>query len=442
MAAEFEAKQLANARQHLAELEKLSPRDPSLYYRVGNLFKEQRMADEADAMLERSAQLLAEGESSPSHPLNISDIRLEIARLRFERRDYVGALQSLEKFETAKAEPQAQAFAREVEGDALLAAGKAEQAQLSLRQAVQLNPSKPDTFFRWAWALLMTSDLEEAKKVVLAANSRWPQDPEVPLLFAVLERERMPKRAGVRFTADWHLKGEGMVCCPCSVPCPCRSNGRPTHRHCENTGVFHIAQGHYGDVSLAGFTFAAVGAEMGEAGLPSSLYVNSAASDEQLIALERIFQSFEPIRPFLFLDVKRVSLALAQPDEKTYQVNVPGVFEIKIRRDLDGTGKPLLETAALDSFSNRLEYARNLIYKVWAWDGSLRWDYSGRQANFRTIDLDARDYHERTMLAQFADGSGFFNRKQLALIKSLGLPTLPSYPRVTDGASGRTCTGQ
>jgi hypothetical protein len=100
---------------------------------------------------------------------------------------------------------------------------------------------------------------------------------------------------------------------------------------------------------------------MGQEGIPTSLYVDSSASDEELIALERIFQSFEPTRPFMFLDVKRVPLALARPDEKTYQVNVPGVLELKIRRELDARSEPLRQTAALDYFSNRLEYARNLI---------------------------------------------------------------------------------
>ncbi len=442
MAAEFEVKQLAPGRQHLAELQKLAPRNPALYYQVGSLFKQQHMLDDADGMLERSAGLLAEGESSPMLPRSLSDIRLEIAHLRFDRHDYLGALQSLDKFDWATAEPQAQAFAREVEGESLLAGGKAQQAKERLRQAVALNPSDPELFFRCAWALLMAGDLAEAAKMASTASNRWPQDPEVPLLFAVLERERMPKRAHLPFTADWHLKGEGMVCCPCNVPCPCRSNGHPTHRHCENTGVFHIAQGHYGDVSLDGFTFASVDAAMGEGGLPSALYVNGSASDEQLIALERIFQGFDPMRPFLFLDVKRVPLALARPDANTYEVHVSGVFDIKIRRDLDDTGKPQLETAALDNFSNRLEYARNLLYKVWDAEGGLRWDYSGRQANFRTIDLDARDYRERTMLSQFTDGAGFFNAKQLDLIKNQKLPTLASYPKDTNGPSHRSCAGQ
>ncbi len=240
----------------------------------------------------------------------------------------------------------------------------------------------------------------------------------------------MPERARVPFSADWHLKGEGLVCCPCTVPCPCRSNARPTYGHCENTGVYRISEGHYGSIPLDGFTFAAVDASMGAESIPSTLYVDTSATDDQLIALERIFQTFNPLTPFLFLNVERAKVSLVNSqEEKTYEVDIPGVLHIKIRRQLDSQGEPLLRTAAVDYFSNTIEYAQNLTYKAWNPDGSIRWDFSGRQANFRTVDLDSRDYRDQTMLIQHADGAGYFNERQLELIKSLKLPTLRSYPK-------------
>lgn len=72
-----------------------------------------------------------------------------------------------------------------------------------------------------------------------------------------------------------------------------------------------------------------------------------------------------------------------------------------------------------------------MTYKVWDEDGSLRWDYSNRQANFRTVDVDSRAYWEGKMLIQYVDGSGYFNKEQLELIKSLNLPTLRNYPKPT-----------
>ena len=52
--------------------------------------------------------------------------------------------------------------------------------------------------------------------------------------------------------ASWRLKGDGVVCCPCRVPCPCRTNANPSYSHCEATLFLRIKQGHYGDVNLDG----------------------------------------------------------------------------------------------------------------------------------------------------------------------------------------------
>jgi hypothetical protein len=90
---------------------------------------------------------------------------------------------------------------------------------------------------------------------------------------------------------------------------------------------------------------------------------------------------------------------------------------------------PSIRTAVLDDFSNVIEYAQNLIFRVWGADGRLKMDYSRRQANFRRIDLDYKGYQDGLMLKQFADGSGYFDRKQLQIIKEQKLPMLAKYPR-------------
>jgi len=428
IAAEFQTKQTASAERHVAEIQRLAPRDPWLFHQLGNILHQDHRLDEAEAMLERSAELLA-ADSSSSRGLTLSGLALEIAWVRFEQHDFTGALQSLEKFDWGNASPEDRARALEIQGDAWLATGNVAAAREKLRQATEAYPSELEYLLHLAWAELMGGNVEGAAKVATAAKDRWPQSPEVGMLQAVVSRERAPARARVPLGGQWHLKGEGLVCCPCTVPCPCRSNAPSTHKHCENTGVYHIAQGRYKDVRLDGLTFASVEAAMGEENVPSTLYVNASATDEQLIALERIYQSFKPLQPFVLLSIKRVPLALVSPDEKTYEAEVPGLFKIAIRRQLNNSGNPQLETAALDYFSNRLEYARNLVYKVWNPEGGLRWDYSGRQANFRRIDLDARDYNEQEMLIQYGDGSGYFTKKELELIKSQKLPTLAKYPR-------------
>jgi hypothetical protein len=133
------------------------------------------------------------------------------------------------------------------------------------------------------------------------------------------------------------------------------------------------------------------------------------------------------------MNVERVPISYRKSEDgKTYEVEIPGVVRLKVRRQLDSQGRSAYRTAALDDFSNVLEYANNLTYVVWNKDGSPKWDFSGRQANFRLVDVDSADYKLGKMLKQFADGSGYFNARQLKLIEELRLPVLSSYPRPTE----------
>ena len=129
-------------------------------------------------------------------------------------------------------------------------------------------------------------------------------------------------------------------------------------------------------------------------------------------------QSFSPLQPSIVTNVERAPIIFAAPGENGYAVSIPNVLEIRVRRMLNRAGKPVFATTALDQFSNAIEYAQNLTYKFWDQRGALKWDYSGRQANFRSFDLDSRDYTNQSMLIQFADGSGSLNKKQLELIES------------------------
>jgi hypothetical protein len=78
--------------------------------------------------------------------------------------------------------------------------------------------------------------------------------------------------------------------------------------------------------------------------------------------------------------------------------------------------------AATDHFSNVLQYAQNLRYWMHDKEANLDFDYSRRQANYRVVDLDASQYRSRSMLIQYPEGQGWFNEKQLQLIKAQKLP--------------------
>jgi Flp pilus assembly protein TadD len=423
--AELQLRRTDEARQDAARIRERFPRDPALAYRTGKALLEYSLIDDAEAELERAAGLLTEpGDKPPSSGLNSSDLHLQLARLRFDRHDYTGTLHEFGAVSLAGVADPLRASAMHLEGQALVGVGRASEAVEKLRQASQMNPANPEYLVHLTWAQLLAGDATTAAATAQSAASRWPDVADVRLMQTLLKREAAPARAKVPLSRDWQLKGEGMVCCPCKSPCPCRSNGPPTYGHCENTGLMRIHQGHYGSVSLDGFQFVSFNNEMETRTAPDTLYVEPSATDEQLIALERIMQSFNPLQPSMLVNVERVPILFrASGRDNVYELKIPKLLEMRIRRRLTPAGEPLFAAAALDQFSNRIEYARNLTYKLWDGNGALKWDYSGHQANYRVIDLTSRAYTDQTMLIQFADGSGTFTKKQTDLIQSQKLPS-------------------
>ncbi len=428
--AEVELNRLDEARTHLKQIETLSPENPEIAYRLGVLFFEHHMPSEAEAELERAARLL-EGQTGPRPPsISPAVLYLDLAQLRFKRKDYWQALRELSKIQLATLSSKDQAQVLRLEARVLVASGKPTQAVTKIRQVTQRNTANAEDLIQQAWAELLSGDVKAARDSIAIARTESPDATDLRQTAALVEREALPPRSKIPLSQDWHLKGEGLVCCPCKVPCPCRSNALSSEGHCETAGAFRIDRGHYGDIRLDGFLYVALTGAMDTLGTPLTLFVERTATDEQLIALERIYQAFDPLHPLMFLAIERLPISFSNlPASQTYEVEIPGRVHLKIRRQLDENGRPLMQTAALDHFSNTIEYVQNVTDTVWDKAGGLQWDFSHRQANLRFIDLDGRDYQNGMMLVQFYDYSGFFNQKQLELIKTLNLPMLSNYPR-------------
>jgi len=424
VATELSLKQVDDARRQLALLLQIHNPDPWASFRLGKLLQEHDLTQEAKARFEIAIALL---EASPNlQPgSTLSDLHLQIAHVRYDHRDFAGAIESLSKVEEASLDSKSQAEALNLQGLILLRFGKLDEGRPKLQRAAEQDPSSADHTFYWVWAELLAGHTAIAVQGAENAQRRWPGNPDIRLVRAIAQQQTLPERARIPFLAHWHLKGEGFVCCPCKVPCPCRSNGPPTYGHCESTGAYRVGEGKYDDIRLDGLVLILADACMGGDKAPARVYVDPSVSTEQIICMERIFQGLDPRRPFIFSAVNRARIIYEASDQaRLLTVRVPGAVEMKIRRRLNGEGKPLLETAAMDRFSNVIEYAQNLTYKMWDKGGTLTLDYSGRQANFRRFDLDAQDFLNLKMLLQYADGIGRFNEKQLELIDSLKLPRL------------------
>jgi hypothetical protein len=171
-----------------------------------------------------------------------------------------------------------------------------------------------------------------------------------------------------------------------------------------------------------------------------TLYINASASDEQIAALQNILRDMSTSKRAHFERVRRVDLSYAISDDRTlYTIDSPSLLRIKARMRTDLRGRPRQQTAAYDPWSNVIAYMDNLEYRFSDTEAGKKWDYSGRQANFRSFVTTQQMYRRGEMLAQYPESRGFFNARQLEIIRKQKLPMLKAYPRAGKGAS--CCSG-
>ena len=53
----------------------------------------------------------------------------------------------------------------------------------------------------------------------------------------------------------YHLKGHLLAACSCDWGCPCSFEARPTQGFCEGNYAWHIEEGQYQGMPMAGSTF-------------------------------------------------------------------------------------------------------------------------------------------------------------------------------------------
>jgi hypothetical protein len=92
---------------------------------------------------------------------------------------------------------------------------------------------------------------------------------------------------------EWRLAGDWFDICSCNIPCPCEFAQAPTNNACQGMLVWHIRQGHFGNVQLDGFNLLALAAFEGNlwAGAKArlGLFIDEKADERQRKALQTIF---------------------------------------------------------------------------------------------------------------------------------------------------------
>jgi hypothetical protein len=94
----------------------------------------------------------------------------------------------------------------------------------------------------------------------------------------------------------WQVRGAYFETCNCQVACPCNFTGAPTEGECKVVVAWHVDEGRYGAVDLAGLNaalFAYTPGHMMEGKWQVALYTDERASPEQAEALGKIFSGQE-----------------------------------------------------------------------------------------------------------------------------------------------------
>lgn len=232
-------------------------------------------------------------------------------------------------------------------------------------------------------------------------------------------------RAAAQAGTNWSLKGDGIVCCPCQTPCPCRTNAKASYGHCEATLFLRIKQGHYENVRLDGMNVVESGGMCAIDYHPrSALYFSSSDSAGRSAAYMKLVSSLSPV-PLTFPHVQAVALSVRVRDDHLFSISIPGILEMVVDRNWGLSSPPMPMVAAPDAYANLLQYVQNIRYSIHDPAAELDFDYSRRQANYRVVDVSGGQYRTKSMLIQFADGKGWFSSGQMALISAQNL-TIPN----------------
>ncbi|MBW5483908.1 DUF1326 domain-containing protein [Streptomyces bambusae] len=136
----------------------------------------------------------------------------------------------------------------------------------------------------------------------------------------------------------WHVEGDWFDTCRCDVPCPCTFAQSPTYGECDGVLAWHVREGHYGAVPLAGLNVLMLGSFVGNVWAEHSdsyaaLFFDERADEAQREALQMIFGGqagswpAELVSMAAFevrgIDTAPIEFEVAE-DLGTWRVSIPG----------------------------------------------------------------------------------------------------------------------
>jgi hypothetical protein len=195
----------------------------------------------------------------------------------------------------------------------------------------------------------------------------------------------------------WHVKGELMLSCNCTVFCPCvLSLGKhpPTEGYCQTWGGIRIDDGRYGEIDLSGLKMGLmieIPGQMSRGNWSAGVYVSNEADVYQVKALTRIMTGEAGGTTRLLSILVGRFLGVWQEDI-TYKVEGE-VRRFSIPKIIEGEIVPVAgkEKGRYTTIENSLYWIGPQIIVAEAQKSRLRahgrnWDFRGRSAEICKLD--------------------------------------------------------
>jgi hypothetical protein len=195
----------------------------------------------------------------------------------------------------------------------------------------------------------------------------------------------------------WHIKGELMLSCNCTVFCPCvLSLGKhpPTEGHCQTWGGIKIDQGRYAEVDLSGIKLGLmieIPGQMSRGNWTAGVYIGNEADIYQIKALTRIMSGQAGGTTRLLSILVGRFLGVWQEDI-TYEID-GDVRRFAIPKIIEGEIAPITgkEPGRHTTIENSQYWIGSQIIVAEARKSRLRahgrnWDFRGRSAEICRLD--------------------------------------------------------
>jgi hypothetical protein len=196
----------------------------------------------------------------------------------------------------------------------------------------------------------------------------------------------------------WHIKADYVETCNCDFGCPCNFSGFPTYGFCRALVLYHIKEGEYGAVNLAGVdvVFAASWPKaIHEGGGTTQLFVSNRANEQQRSAILPIFSGqakgdgpfaiFAPTFKYV-LDPQFVDISV-RIDGKRSAFSVPGIMDVQVenfRNPVTGQEQDTRMNLPQGFIWKVAECAKSKIMKIAT--PSLNFDDSGKNAFYSVVE--------------------------------------------------------